>query len=246
MPARIGNPIGLPRIIAVLGIVAAIGLVVAILALGGNVAARLRNVSAIRPSVIIWLVVLVAVAAFLYWFVFRVHRLNLQWLGLSQATSLPAVPFLLSDLPHTILGLLNRGHQLSQAVDGLSTVWTIGETTETAYTFMGMGVSNRASDPRTRLFLDRPEQFAMSWSTLGGLQENATRDWLKAFAASLADPRRRRGSSGRPSRGSAYPTISSSCSGWRRTTCASGRRSGPAGTPGWRRSGRRASSTSST
>jgi hypothetical protein len=184
MPARIGNPIGLPRIITVLGILAIVGLIVAILALGR----RLGHVSTIRLSVIVWLVVVVALAAFLYWFVFRVHRLNLNWLGLSKATSIPGVPFLLSELPQTILGLLSRGHQLSQAVDGLSTVWTIGETTETAYAFMGMGLSNRRSDPRTRLFLDQPEQFAMSWTTLGNLQAEATRDWLKVFAASLADP----------------------------------------------------------
>jgi lipoxygenase len=120
-----------------------------------------------------------------------VHRLSLSWLGLSGATSIPAVPFILSELPGTILNLLRRANQLSQAVDGLSTVWTIGETTETAYTFMGMGSagpSGRAADPRTRLFLDKPEQFAMSWTTLGGIQANATRDWLRQFAGSLADP----------------------------------------------------------
>jgi Lipoxygenase len=148
---------------------------------------RLRDAAAVRPSTIIWLIALVAIAALLYWLVFRVHRLSLSWLGLGQATSLPAIPVHLSELPSTILSLSRRATQLTQAIDGLSTVWTIGKATETAYTFLGMGGADRASDPCTRLFLDKPEQFAMSWTTLGGVAADATREWLSTFAASLSD-----------------------------------------------------------
>jgi hypothetical protein len=175
MPARIGKRAGLPRIITAMGAVAAVGLIAAILTLGGRIAAR---PAATGTTVIVWFILLVAIGVLLAWLVFRVHRLNLSWLGLSGATNIPAIPFILSELPGTILNLLRRATQLTQAVDGLSTVWTIGEATETAYTFMGMGLSGaseRAADPRTRLFLDKPEQFAMSWTTLGGLEANATR-----------------------------------------------------------------------
>ena len=54
---------------------------------------------------------------------------------------------------------------------------------------MGMEYSSaveRAADCRTRLPLDAPDQFALSWTTLGDLQENATKHWLKDFAASLS------------------------------------------------------------
>jgi hypothetical protein len=120
--------------------------------------------------------------------VFRYHLLNLSLLGVSGATSIPAIPFHLSELPDTILKLLRRRAQAEQAANGLSTVWTIGDYTETANTFMGMDGTVGSDDPRTRLALDKPDQYAMSWTTLGGIYENATRDWLGQFAATLVDP----------------------------------------------------------
>ena len=179
-----GRRLGLPRIVAALVIVAGAALVVAIASLGGTMAAGGRASS---TADIIWLVILIAAAVLFYWIVFRVHRLNPAWIGLAHARHLPAIPFRLADLPQTILGLTRRQAQLEQAVNGLSTVWTIGEITDNAYTFMGMG-GGATSDPRTRLALDKPGQFAMSWTTLGGVYADASRDRLAAFAASLDDP----------------------------------------------------------
>src|SRR5262245_46300391 len=105
MPTRLGKRAGLPRIVTGVGAVAAACLVVAVVGLGARIAARLRDAAAIRPATVVWLIVLIAIAALLYWLVFRVHRLSLSWLGLGQATNLPAIPFNLSELPGTILGL---------------------------------------------------------------------------------------------------------------------------------------------
>lgn len=191
MPAPpIGKPFGLPRIITALMVVIAIGLIVAIVIVGGNVAGRLRAPSTIGLRSIVAIIVVIAIAVFLYWLVFRVHRLDLFWLELPGVTSLPAIPFRLSELPATALNLQRRSSQLEQAVNGLSTRWTIGGVSNNAYTFMGMeyaGASARSVDPRTRLTLERPDQFSMAWTTLGGVQANAARDWLAKFAASLDD-----------------------------------------------------------
>jgi Lipoxygenase len=183
----IGKPFGLPRVVMALMAVVALGLVAAI----ARVGVRLSQPAAIGIRTIVIIVVIIAIIAVLYWLVFRVHRLPLSLIGLSGATNLPAIPIWLSELPSTVLGLLGRSKQLEQAVNGLSTRWTIGEVSENAYTFMGMeyaGASGRSVDPRTRLALERPDQFAMGWTTLGGVQANATRDWLAEFAGALADP----------------------------------------------------------
>jgi hypothetical protein len=190
MPAPIGSPIGLPRVITALMAVIAVGLILVVVTAGGTVAFRLRAPSTIGPRTIVAIIVVVALVVFLYWFVFRVHRLSLSLIGLSSATSLPAIPFRLAELPTTVFNLLGRSRQLEQAVNGLATRWTIGEVSENAYTFMGMeyaGASRRSVDPRTRLALDRPDQFAMAWTTYGGIEADATRDWLATFAGALAD-----------------------------------------------------------
>src|SRR3954470_6560207 len=106
MRKNFGKPAGLPRIVAVLAILVAAALIVAIATLGG--------------ANFVWLVLLIAAAALFYWFVFRVHRLNLAWIGLANATHLPAIPFRLAALPQTIFGLVRRQAQLEQAVNGLS------------------------------------------------------------------------------------------------------------------------------
>jgi hypothetical protein len=188
MPAPVGNRTGLPRIITALMAVLAVGLPIAIVVLSRRLTVGPREAFIIRPSVVAWIVILVAVALLLGWLIFRVHRLDLSLLGLSGATSLPAIPIALSQLPGTILRLEKRNAQVEQAVDGLSTVWTIGDITTNAYTFMGMGYSSQAErdrDPRTRLALTHPQQFAMGWTTLDGIYEKASREWLATFAASL-------------------------------------------------------------
>src|SRR5262245_1857094 len=124
MPTRLGKRTGPPRIITGVGAVAAACLVVAIMTLCARIAVGLPDPAAVRLATIVWSVVLLAIAALLYWLVVRVHRVSLSWLGLGQATNLPAIPFNLSELPGTILGLSRRATQLSQAIDGLSTVWT--------------------------------------------------------------------------------------------------------------------------
>ncbi len=147
------------------------------------------------PASIVWvivaLVLLAAILAALTWLIFRVHRLNLSLIGLSAAKNIPAVPFWLSQLPDTAVKLLLRRKQMEQALAGLSGEWRIGGIAANAYTFMGLEYADataRALDPRTRLFLDTPDQFAMGWTTLGGVLESATRKYLPAFAASLDDP----------------------------------------------------------
>jgi hypothetical protein len=174
--------LGLPRIItAVMGlggvalIIAAICIVWKFVAPGG----------AISLARIIWLLVILAAIALLAWLVFRYHRLPLWLIGVRDAPNIPAVPIHLSELPGTVLKLGLRRSQMGQAADALSTVWTIGKHTETAYTFMGMGTPDTKY---TQLALDKPEQYAMSWTTLGGIYETATRDQLPQFAAALTDP----------------------------------------------------------
>jgi hypothetical protein len=184
MPQRVGRKAGLPRDITGLMGLIALALLVAF------VWAVWRLIVHVSAAPIIWLIVLVALAAFLYWLVFRVHKLPLSLIGVSDAESIPAIPVKLSELPGTIFNLLKRNTELTQAREGLSTVWTIGDRTETAYTFMGVGASVPAArkKPATQFFLDKPEQFAMSWTTFGGVYERATHKWLAPFAASLTDP----------------------------------------------------------
>jgi Lipoxygenase len=188
MPAPpIGKPFGLPRIITAVMVLIALGLIVAAVMVG----VRLSRPAPIGIRTIVTIIVIVVIAIGLYRLVFRVHRLDLFWLELSAATSLPAIPFRLSELPATVLNLLQRSRQLQQAVAGLSTRWTIGGISENAYTFLGMeyaGASGRSVDPRTRLALEAPDQFAMGWTTLGGVEANARRDWMERFARALDDP----------------------------------------------------------
>ena len=181
------------RILGFMGL-AALVLVGAALAVGGATAAGLSGAAALGTAAIVGILVLVALALLLYWFVSRVHRLDLALIGLSDATHVPAVPFNLSQLPGTALKLLERAKQFEQAVNALSTQWTIRtpshDYSANAYTFMGMEYSSaaaRAADPRTRLPLSSPDQFSMSWTTYGGVHERAAREWLPHFSASLDD-----------------------------------------------------------
>jgi len=184
MPVGAGKPLGLPRIITALLAIAAAALIIAAILLIVQILARALSVS---PATIIWLVVILVALAFLSWLVFRYHRLPLSLIGVT-APNLPAIPIHLSELPATILNLLKRRGQSEQARNGLSTVWTIGDYSETAYTYMGMDGSTDADDPRARLALVKPEQFAMSWTTFGGIYETASRNWLDKFAVTLTDP----------------------------------------------------------
>ena len=185
MPLGAGKPWGLPRIIAALLAIAGVALTIAAFLLIVQVLARAFSVS---PATIIWLIAIVALLALLAWLVFRYHRLPLWLAGMSGAKSIPAIPLHLSELPSTILNLLRKNAQSEAARNSLSTVWTIGKYTETAYTFMGMDHTVDTKHPVTQLTLDEPEQYAMAWPTFGGIYENASRDWLPQFAASLTDP----------------------------------------------------------
>ena len=118
---------GLPRIISALLSVIALGLLGALVMAGGPAALRLRAAGTIGPRTIVTIIVVIVLAALFYWLVFRVHRLPLSLLGLSGATHIPAIPVWLSQLPGTAFNLAGRARQLTQAVNGLSTVWTIGE-----------------------------------------------------------------------------------------------------------------------
>jgi hypothetical protein len=182
MPRPAGHPVGLPRVITGVTGLAGIGLIIAAIVI---VWKFVTPGGAISPARIVWLLVILAAIAVLAWLVFRYHRLPLWLLGVSGATSIPAVPLHLSELPATILKLGLRRSQMGQAANALTTVWTIGKYTGTAYTFMGMGTPDSTY---TSLALEKPEQYAMAWTTLGGIYETASRDWLPQFAATLTDP----------------------------------------------------------
>src|SRR3981189_2405364 len=75
-------------------------------------------------AVVVLLLVLAALAL-LYWVIFRVHRLPLFLVGLGNLTHIPAVPFILSELPGTVVRLGLRSKQAGQAKEGLSTEFKI-------------------------------------------------------------------------------------------------------------------------
>jgi hypothetical protein len=119
----------------------------------------------------------------LLWFILQVHRLPLPLLGLEGLTSIPAVPFRIGELPDTILKLYDKAGQIQPAKDALSTKFTLdegtaNERTATGYTFMyGEGESRS---------LNLPEQFAMGWTTSGGIDQRAA-PLLPKWSASLTD-----------------------------------------------------------
>jgi hypothetical protein len=119
----------------------------------------------------------------LLWFILQVHRLPLSLLGLEGLNSMPAIPFRIAELPDTILKLYERSQQIQPAKEALSTTFTLdagtaNERTATGYTFMyGPGESRS---------LNLPEQFAMGWTTLGGIDQSAA-PLLPVWAASLTD-----------------------------------------------------------
>jgi hypothetical protein len=119
----------------------------------------------------------------LLWFILQVHRLPLSLLGLEGLTSIPGVPFCIAELPDTILKLSEKSTQTQPAKDALSTMFTLdagtpNERTATGYTFMyGPGESRS---------LNLPEQFAMGWTTLGGIDQSAA-PLLPTWSASLTD-----------------------------------------------------------
>ena len=114
----------------VLTIAVILGLLVAIVWLGvklvGCIIALLGSVFAGSLVAILLLVLILAALALLVWFVFFVHRLPLSLIGLGNLVNLPAVPFRVSELPGTVLMLGVRKKQTQQAMNGLSTRYTIG------------------------------------------------------------------------------------------------------------------------
>jgi hypothetical protein len=111
---------------------------------------------------ILVLVLVIAALALLAWFVFVTHRLPLWLIGLGTLTSLPAIPFRLSELLGTVLMLAARRKQTGQAMNGLSVPFTVGGRTAESYVFM-FGTSTDKS--WTKLSLDLAEQFSMAWTT---------------------------------------------------------------------------------
>src|SRR5262245_29358914 len=101
---------------------AAVGLALAVLAVGGPLAVGLT----LGWGLIVCIIAVAAIVLLLYWLVFRVHRLDLALIGLSGATSLPAIPIHVAVLPDTALKLLTRARQMEQAINALATRWTIG------------------------------------------------------------------------------------------------------------------------
>ena len=202
----------------VLTIAVVIGLVVAIVWLGvklvGCIIAFLGSVFAGSIVAILLLVLILAALALLVWFIFFVHRLPLSLIGLGNLISLPAVPFRVSELPGTALMLGVRKKQTEQAMNGLSARFTIGGRTAEAYVFM----YGTPSDPSyTSLSLDRAEQYAMAWTTFADVEQRGGR-CCSAWPRTLhRQGGRDAADSGRSSRSSASPIISSS---WRTSSGA--------------------------
>jgi len=132
----------------------------------GCIAALFGAVLAGSAVAIIVLVLLIAALALLGWFFFRTHRLPLVLIGLGHLVHIPAVPFNLSELPGTARRLARRISQTDQAKKGLSTEFTIGGRTTDGYTFM---YGTATDESWTRLSLEEPKQFAMGWTTFGGV-----------------------------------------------------------------------------
>ena len=162
-------------------ILASVVLVLLVLVGGGLLLAALA-VLVLSSSLVFALVFLLAaviVALVVFWFVFRVHHLPLRLIGLAR---IPAVPVILWQVPITVVRLLLRLKQMQLAYHGLSPVFTIGGHTAPAHSFMfGTG----AEAPLKALTLDRPEQFSMSWTTLGNLYDKCQPQLLPAWARSM-------------------------------------------------------------
>ena len=120
----------------------------------------------------------------LLWFLFRVHRLPLAFMGMGDLTSVPAVPIRLSELPGTALKLYRRSQQIEPAKQGFSTTFTLGEGTSKEKTASGYTFMYGAGESRS---LDLPEQFAMGWTTFGGIAQRAA-PLLPIWASVLTDP----------------------------------------------------------
>jgi hypothetical protein len=141
--------------------------------------------SVLAGSVLALVVLLLVLAALalLYWFIFVVHRLPLFLVGLGNLTHIPAVPFILAELPGTAVRLGLRSKQTEQAKEGLSTEFTIGGRTTDGYTFM-YGTASDSS--YTKLSLDAPDQFAMAWTTFANVPYDLAPS-LRLFAETLRD-----------------------------------------------------------
>jgi hypothetical protein len=174
----------------VLTVAVVLGLIAVLVGIGLKpVACFVALISSVLAGSVLSLVVLLlglAALALLYWFIFVVHRLPLVLVGLGNLTHIPAVPFRLSELPGTVVGLGLRSKQTEQAKEGLSTEFTIGGRTTDGYTFM-YGTASDSS--YTKLSLEAPEQFAMGWTTFGNVYHDAT-PFRSGFADALRDKER--------------------------------------------------------
>jgi len=171
----------------VLTVAVVLGLIAALVWIGLKlIACIVAFVGSVLAGSVLAVVVLLlglAALALLYWFIFVVHRLPLFLVGLGNLTHMPAVPFILSELPGTVVRLGLRSKQAGQAKEGLSTEFTIAGRTTDAYTFMYGTASDSSS---TKLSLDAPEQFSMAWTTFGDVQHDSA-PLLPIFAGTLRD-----------------------------------------------------------
>jgi hypothetical protein len=127
------------------------------------------------------LLLILAALALLIWFIFFVHRVPLSLIGLGKLSSLPAVPFRVSELLGTALMLGLRKKETAQAMNGLSQRFTIGGRTAEAYVFL----FGTPSDPSyTSLSLERAEQYSMAWTTFADVERDA-RALLPGMAETL-------------------------------------------------------------
>jgi hypothetical protein len=90
----------------------------------------------------------------------KVWHLPLNWFGLHD---IPAVPIKFSGLICTIFRLIKRSKETVPARHGLTNLYTINGQTATGEQFL------YGPQKLTALSLERPEQFAMSWTNYQGI-----------------------------------------------------------------------------
>jgi len=124
----------------------------------------------------------------------HVAQLPLQEWGFYNC---PAIPFWAdaagnpdpTHLQTTLQRMENRAVEGKAAYDGLSTVYTIGGQTKTAYEFLYGSLPPAPADPTsplTQLALDKPDQFTLSWTTYEDVYKNS-QDIRGPFSDTLKD-----------------------------------------------------------
>lgn len=112
----------------------------------------------------------------------NVWHLPLNWFGLND---IPAVPIKFSGLLDTALRLSRRSNEVMPARLGLTNLYTIDGQTATGEQFLYGPTA--ATQKLPGLSLERPEQFAMSWTNFQDVFAHYAH-LIPDYAATLSDP----------------------------------------------------------